>query len=720
MIFGSWQGAFRKKNARNRGETVKSGDRRRRRVTFSGCGLAVGLLGSAAILQFPFWDTPLAVRAAEATKDEAQLLLNAAGEPHLAQRLPENTPVAVFSSIQDESFASLRQFELFDKIAGQSGSLTSPLGLPFLPLDADSISSARAWSGRQAAIALLPETAPRRVSPVDLDSKMYGITQIVDADEFAEFVGIVESTREQAPEQTVYEGATLWVWPTRTETFNYSDYESPEVLEPIEVEPEAPESKALGQKLIAKQIAFDDETLAPPSGGYEDDPYYNEPGYDDPYDEDGYTVEIPGLTIAQVGNYAILAQEAQTVKEAIAYQLRLSDNLAQNELFLRSQYAQTENALFHVYANVSETSKFDLSSEFPGFGQFPIPPGLPSLPNLPVDRLFSAEARLLASQMTQGMTIEGIIYSQPEGLRLQGRVYGNEILRPVATPDLPYADSAIQFIPAPAYSLASGRDFAGFWQRVASFLSLDETAKGFLEQARSLAFTFTGLDLDTELIGWMDREIAFFSFPSNQGLINTVFPGAGIELGLAIQTSDRATAEATLDALDTLAQDFLATDIAIDTLVNDSPAVNWRIPAEGNDPEFSFLGQSWVSEDTVMFTSGIGAMNRLLNATAFEPLDEHPTFLNATRSLADPNNGYSYVNAGSSLSLIYGFVEDWFELDPNDPFFVTAKSYLGTFRSFSGTTSSTEDYWQLDSLVVLAPAERDFAENEDSQAKLKE
>ena len=315
--------------------------------------------------------------------------------------------------------------------------------------------------------------------------------------------------------------------------------------------------------------------------------------------------------------------------------------------------------------------------------------------------------------------MEGIVYSQPEGLRLQGRLYGNQILRPVATPELPYADSAIQYIPAPAYSLGSGRDFAGFWQRIVGFLSLDETAQGFLEQARSLAFTFTGLDLDTEIIGWMDREIAFFSFPSSQGLINTVFPGAGIELGLAIQTSDRATAETTLNTIDTLAQDFLTTDIAVDTLVNDSPAVNWRIPAEGEEPEFSILGQSWISDDTVMFTSGIGAMNRLLNATAFEPLDEHPTFLNATRSLANPNNGYSYINAGSSLSLIYGFVESWFELDPNQPFFVAAKSYLGTVRSLSGTTSSTAEYWQLDSLVTLAPAEREMTEIEELRAKLK-
>ena len=602
-------------------------------------GVAGGWLGSASVLKLP-------IEAVLANEVDTEVLLNAAGGPHIAQRLPENTPYAMFFSTQDESLAALEQFELFAKIANSTGEIENPLTLPFLPLGFGAVYEGAPWAGEQSAIAILPETAPRRISPTDLNSKLYGISQIADAEEFANFVKAVETARAEAPEKTTYQEATLWVWSSRSESFSETESDI------------------------------------------------------------GYAV--PGLTIAQFEGHAVVAPESQTVKDVIEYQRRTS-SLADNGLFLRSQYTQQPDALFHLFANLSETSKFNFSNVFSNAGQFPklpLPRELPRLPSLPAaPDIFSVESRLLASRLTKGATLEAIVYPQAEGLRFQGRLYGNEVFRPVATPELAYANSAIQYVPAPAYTLGGGRNLANFWQRVVVFLSVDETAQSVLEQARFLVSSFTGLDLDTELIGWMDREIAFFSFPSNSGLVNEIFPGAGIEFGLAVQTSDRAKADIALSALSAAARDFVSAEIAVETIVNDRSAINWRIPAEGTEPAFSFLGQSWVSEDTVMFTSGIGSMERILNATAFEPLDEHSTFLNATRSLASPNNGYSYVNAGSSLSLIYGFIEDWFEIEPSDPFFVMAKSYLGTVRSLGGTTSSTEDYWQLDSLINLAPAE---------------
>ena len=669
-------------------------------------GIASGWIGSAAVLQLPVSQV-LANVASAAASDSG--LLNAAGEPHIAQGLPENTPYAMFFSTQDESLAGLAQFELFAKIADAMGGLSNPLGVPFLPAGFELEYEGEKWAGAQSAIALLPEIAPRRVSPTDLDTKFYSLSRIADAAEFTNFVSAVETARAEAPEQKVYQGATLWVWPPQTQSFSdydSSDYDSDEgfelddsEFEPPKLEPpklEEPNAEALSKRSPkSTQLAIANQKPLPEI-------------YSNPLPEPADTYVMPGLTIAQIGDYAVIAPNAQTVKDVIEYQLQPS-RLSENEVFTRSQYIQQADALVHIYANVEETSKFDVSDHLPGFGQFPILPGLPDLPGLPnlpaMPELFSVESRLLASRLTQGMTAEAVVYAQSEGLRLQGRLYGNELFKPVATPEWPYADSAIQYVPAPAYSLGSGRNLYQYWQRVAGFLSREVATQGLLDQARSLVFSTTGLDLDTELIGWMDQEIAFFSFPSDRGLTNSTFPGAGVEFGLAVQTSDRAKAETALSALGNVAQGFLATEIAVDTLVNDQPAVDWRVPTDGVQPDFSFLGHSWVSDDTVMFTSGIGAMNRILNATAFEPLDEHPTFLNATRSLANPNNGYSYVNAGSSLSLIYGFVEDWFELDPNDPFFVSAKSYLGTVRSLSGTTSSTTDYWQLDSLVNLAPAE---------------
>ena len=686
MIFGRRKDIF--EDRKNRGKTLEQasiGQYLRLQLLRTGlslAGVATGWLGIAAALQLPV-STVLASAADKAN------LLTATGEPHIAQGLPADTPYAMFFSTQDDSLAALEQFELFSRIADLTGGLTNPLVLPFLPLGFDAQYEGAPWAGEQSAIALLPETAPRRVSPTDLDAKFYSLTQIADRAEFADFVTAVETARAEAPEIKSYQGATLWVWPARTESFSDSDFESPDVKS----------SDKPSDEYIKLALA-NNEAALPLLDGASDS--HNKPTFED--FEDGYVV--PGIAIAQIDNYAAIAASPQTVKDVIEYQLR-ADSLAENELFLRSQYRQQADALVHIYANMAETYKFDLSDRLPNFDQFPLPPRFPTLPAMP--DFFSVESRLLASRLTEGITMEAIAYPQSEGLRLQGRLYGNEVIRPVATPDLPEANSAIQYVPAPAYTLGSGRNLSQFWQRVASFLVANETTQGFLDQARFLVFSATGLDLDDDLIGWIDQEIAFFSFPSNEGLLNSVFPGAGVELGLAVQTSDRLKAETALDALGKVAQDFVSTEIAVETLVNDSPAVNWRIPAEGNDLEFSFLGHSWVGEDTVMFTSGIGAMERVLNATAFEPLDEHPTFLNATRSLASPNNGYSYVNASSSLSLIYGFVEDWFQIEPNDPFFTQAKSYLGTVRSLSGTTSSTTDYWQLDSLVNLAPTEVDAA-----------
>lgn len=644
MIFGRHKAVFERKS---QGKLVKRPiPLRLLRAGLPLLGLTGGWLSCAAALWLPTGN-------ALASATDAEQLLTAAGSPHIARELPENTPYAMFFSTQADGLAALEQFELFSKISNETGGLVSQIGLPFLSAESSFGFEGPFWAGEQSAIALLPETTPGRLSPLNLDNQFYSISEIEDTEAFARFVEGVEVNRDVEPEESTYQGASLWTWPEQDgATFEFEE--------------------DLGMETSDRTIS--------------------------------------GLTIAQVGDYAVMSPSLQSVKEVIDYQQE-SSNLAENDLFARSQYAQQPNALLHLYANLSETSKFNLKDLFEErFAALPMPseiPGLPPLPAMP--DLFSVESRLLAARLTDRMTVEAIAYPQPEGLRFQGRLYGNQVIQPTATPDLPYADSAIQYVPAPAYTLGSGRNPAGFWQRVAGFFSAEETARGFLDQARLLAFTLTGLDLDTELIGWMDQEVVFFSFPSDRGLINEIFPGAGIELGLALQTSDRAQAEETLSALSKLAQEWSPEPFSVDTLVNEQPAVNWRIPSDGENPAFSLVGQSWMSEDTVMFTSGIGGMERLLNASAFEPLDEHPTFLNATRSLANPNNGYSYINASSSLSLIYGFVQNWFNLDPNNPFFVEVKSYLGTVRGLGGTTSSTADYWQLDSLITLAPVQREVA-----------
>ena len=627
----------------------------------------------------------------------------ASRQPHVAQMLPENTPVAFFLTTQAADWQALEQFELFAKIAAfTGGGGASLLNLPILPPGIDYARDVQPWIGEQVAIAVLPDTTPRSIAVSDIAATTLTVVPVADPEALPPFLERLETARaEEVPEKSTYEGVALWVWPTRTESYdNYDDddcYEAdcaddaddglPAPLpDPLTVPPAVGAAKAVSPPVPQR---------LPVPGEFE---------------EGDYTYQVPGLAVAILDNYLVFAQEPAALKTLIDYQQLANPSLADSALFLRSQYTDSEGAIARFYANLSEAVKFNLDGGLSGLssplpGPFPRP--FPGVPDLMPQLTLPLEARSLTARALQGVTIDSLVYPQAEGIRLQGRLYGNGLVRSAATPDLPEADSVLSFVPAPAYSLNSGRDLAGLWRQIAASLALSEPTREFLQQARSTVSTFLGLDLDTELLGWMDKEIVLFFFPSAGG--GSLRPEFNLETGIAIQTSDRATAQKALDALDAFVGSSGGAAQALSvtpTEINGLPAVSWQISAHPGSPQpLSVFAHSWIAEDTVMFTSGTRAMAQLLNAPNFQSVERYPTFLGATESLPQPNNGYSYLNAGSTLSLAYSLFSSWLAVPPDDPFFQTVKSFLGTIRSFGSTTSSTSDYWQLDSLMNLAPVQ---------------
>ncbi len=619
----------------------------------------------------------------------------AASQQQIAQWLPENTPIAFFMTTQAADWQALEQFELFAKIAEFTGGAVSPFSLPIFLPGFDYASEVQPWIGDQVVVTVLPDTTPRSIAVTDVAATTLTVVPIANRQALSPFLEHLETARsEEVPEKSTYEGVALWVWPTRTESYDdcyedgcyEDDYEVPESLpEPTMAPPELGAAKAISPP-TPQRLPVPGESA-----------------------EGGYTYQIPGLAVAISDDYLIFAGEPAALKTFIDYQQVAGPMLGDSDLFLRSQYTDSEGAIARFYANLSETVKFNLDGGLSGFNSpLPgLPTPLPGLPELIPQLTLPLEARSLTASALQGVTIDSLIYPQAEGIRLQGRLYGNDLVRSVATPELPEADSALSFVPAPAYSLNSGRDLAGLWRQIAASLSLSEPTREFLQQARSTVSTFLGLDLDTELLGWMDKEIVLFFFPNAGG--GSFRPEFNLETGIAIQTSDRATAQKALDALDTFvgSSNGAAPLLSVTpTEINGLPAVSWQIPAYPGSPQpLSVFAHSWIAEDTVVLTSGTRAMAQLLNVANFQSVERYPTFLDATGSLPHPNNGYSYLNAGSTLSLVYSLLSSWLAVPPNDPFFQTVKSFLGTIRSFGSTTSSTRDYWQLDSLMNLAPVQ---------------
>lgn len=83
-------------------------------------------------------------------------------------------------------------------------------------------------------------------------------------------------------------------------------------------------------------------------------------------------------------------------------------------------------------------------------------------------------------------------------------------------------------------------------------------------------------------------------------------------------------------------------------------------------------------------------------------LPQDYNFTTATSSLPSPNQGYFYINMGSSLSWIYSLAPTTF----NTPYLQKFKQVIGSVRSFSTSTTTTSKQEQYDGLVVLAPARK--------------
>ncbi|NEP15643.1 MAG: DUF3352 domain-containing protein [Leptolyngbya sp. SIO4C1] len=569
----------------------------------------------------------------------------------LAALLPENTAFALALNTDPAVWQTLTQFELFAKLADLMGTAPNPGGLPFLPSGLD-YRQIQPWIGRSALLAVLPVPSPGTVT----FSERTLLIAPVAAENFEvqPLLAEIAALRGSQPEAFTYKGTPVWLWPTE----DISDSASEQASSPG-IRPERSVSMPLRSLLP-------EPPLLPPAA-------------------DSLGVTRPGLAVVQAGNYLAFADNLTVLQLWLEYQYPGGPLLSENAAFLRTnQEPAAESAIALLYGDVGELSKFSFADTFdPASLGIPVPDtGL---------REQAAAVRFL-----EDMTFDTLVYPQAEGLRLQARLYRNQFLPSFPVPSSgSEGESILSRVPAPTYLLGSGQDLAGLWREAAAALSLNELTRGFLETARSVVSFALGLNLDDDLLGWMDGEYTLFFFPSRTGLLNSVLPGLQVEVAVMFETSNRPAAETALAALDRLVGAAVSR-----VTINQQPAVSWNFDLDGAAPTESVLSHGWVADDTLVLATGVGAMANLLDPPAFESLTEHSTFIDATASLLSENYGYFYVNAGATLSMVYSALA----LTPTDPDIQLVKSFLGTVSSFTATTSSTPDYVQADLLLGLAAA----------------
>lgn len=583
--------------------------------------------------------------------------------PLITNILPADTPAAMIVNTREDAWATLHQYALFSQLSETFGVEPSPQVLPLLPLGMNYGEDVQPWVGDDVAIALLPIPSARTINPVE---RLVTILPINNAAMFVDFIPKVAQRRAALPEQHSYRAFPIWYWPS--EFVSYDDLVWEDFPEDLEFE-DIPDSGELSP--------------VPNNYRQSDPPYIYIPDPNDPYAADGYT--IPGYAIAYLGNYIVAAENMDSLRQWIEYQTQGGPTLNSNPNFEKTQrHPQAQASLATVYGNLGQLLNFEFSNPFQGFGLPPIPQ--PSLSD-----------RAAMSSSLSNVTFDTLIYPDAQGMHLEAHLYTEGVLS--ALPPSPNADhSILELMPAATYFMGSGYDVGGFWNELSSAFSVNDFTGGIIETVRAIVTLTTGLDLDTDILGWMDGEYSLFFFPSRSGLLNSFFPGVGVEAGVLLETSNRPAAEVALDALDNV----VGTEVAVRGAISDHSVINWQYDVNSDGQLDSVLAHSWVMEDTLAFTSGSGAMERLVVPAGFNPLGSHSTFLNATESFPTPNNGYVYINASPTLSFFYnlfGFNQS------TAPWAADVRRYFGSFRSLSFSTSSSAQQFQIDALLGLAASE---------------
>ncbi|OUL27063.1 metalloendopeptidase [Nostoc sp. RF31YmG] len=239
--------------------------------------------------------------------------------------------------------------------------------------------------------------------------------------------------------------------------------------------------------------------------------------------------------------------------------------------------------------------------------------------------------------------------------------------------------------PTDTFALVSGQGISRTWSTVL------EQSKDYPEfnqavaQVRQQLKAVANLDLDKEVLGWMDGEFALGTIPSNQGILASVgFGGA-----LLFDTSDRKTAEATLSKLDDLVKKQSLNVAQRD--ISGKKITEWQIPQQG-----ALLAHGWLDEDTLFVALGSPIADAIATNKS-QSLDNSDTFKAVTGSLQKPNGGYFYVDMDKTMTLVNRFAV----AQPVPP---EASAVLSSIRGLGVTaTSPDKSTSQVEMLLALKP-----------------
>jgi hypothetical protein len=396
--------------------------------------------------------------------------------------------------------------------------------------------------------------------------------------------------------------------------------------------------------------------------------------------------------IALTPDYTIVTAKPETLKQLIDLRSE-GRSLASNADFKKMmRHPQWGKSLLSIFGDYRLIAK--MVEQFP----IPAPDETIEIPGLGQNDILNS-FRNTAKDYT---TFEGHIWLQANGIRSQSIAY---FARPQAwSPALigtAAPDTILSRLPANTYVSISSRNLKQQWGLLLQYAKNEPFLPSIIEGIRSSLSLAFGLNVDREIVPWMDAEYAAVLFPSNRGFFQVIDANLGI--AFVIQTSNRKAAIATLDKLTKFTDKSSNGVIKISSRrVADRQITSWEVADSGNKAaSLSVLAYTWMDDQTLIVTTGIGPMTDFLRQPK-DTLDRDPTFKAAIAEMPKPNFGYFYINAKSLIKLVYETLPE----NARDEIPKPIDRLLGTMQGMAIVYSATPEKLQSDFFLGLSPVKQ--------------
>ena len=604
--------------------------------------------------------------------------------PDVTQHLPANAALVLLVN-RPQAWHSFNRFEALDSMVEV---FNEPGLLPFLPvvtLQEGEILDP--WIDDWSATAVIP------LSSIETETAAAAVTLIPVSDEeaFADYLTRLEVDYGTSASQETYNDIPIQVFPqVETVPDPMPTPASPEMWQDDgDVSPANPHLQKYLSRLShpLKQVL----TAIKQGEGFED------PNFPPEFEFPQTAIVKPSVAIARLPNNLVVVAPSSKDIQGYLDMASLAVPLAENPEFQKLlSHPDFSNAVVGTYGNFKQLAQLSRQVDTQS------PPGFPPLPS----GLGLSEVADLYGQTY--LSFNALIWADEAGGRLQFRSDYRDPQPEVAARYL-NPNRLLSRLPGGTYVATNGINLGQSLLTLVSTVEEIPEIASVLDGVRGEIRQALGLELQ-DLLQWMDGEFALFLYPPIGGNQNALFPFLPFDIGLYLETGDRPAAEQVLSALDNwilnISEGFV--EISTESLEN-QPFTSWNLPMGLEDETFSQMAHGWITEDTLLLTTGMASVNRLYPQPRVPLLDSY-NFQTAIAPFPDNRTSLAYYNLGaivaatsnlwrSPMAEFEGMTPVEGEGQSTDPFF----EFLQSLRSLSLSVSIDEEREQLDIRLVLSP-----------------